>query len=159
MSALYSRHAMPCHRRMQCDQIMDFKRSPIFSKDAQNIYHCSFYLKWCFHSTPKVAKYLGYFWKIICHLELSTIAQSGHTGCMPQTFFSSSVTYSANFLFNAAAKIHLIHQFCKILHFVGESFGFEQNICKWLEGILKSAFSSETDKMIFLGLERDPEFL
>ena len=56
------------------------KSSPIFPKFCLKMGHSCFKLKGnIFKVTQKVTWYLSYFWIKICHLDLSKIAQSGHT--------------------------------------------------------------------------------
>ena len=57
------------------------KRSPISTKSCPKNSHSSFYTKSSvFKIAQKVTKYSGYFWKKICHREITKIAQTGHTG-------------------------------------------------------------------------------
>ena len=50
-----------------------------FSKVAQSSEQTVLSLKDVIQETLRVSKYFGRFWKKICHLEVSKIAQSGHT--------------------------------------------------------------------------------
>ena len=50
-----------------------------------------------FKRAQKVNMHLGYFFKKICHQELSKIAQSGHTGCGSVGSAVASYTRSPQF--------------------------------------------------------------
>ena len=59
------------------------KSSPILPKDGQKV-ALTYFIEVVTHCKRalKVTKYLGKFWKKICHLDQLKIAQSGHTGSL-----------------------------------------------------------------------------
>ena len=64
----------------QCDQMLDLKMAQYSQKAAQNVDKAVSTQKVTFFKiAQKVAKYLGFFRKKLCHQELTNIAQSGHT--------------------------------------------------------------------------------
>ena len=68
----------------QCDQMLEYKQ-PNFLKTCPTSSRCRFYLKCAiFQNCPKSYRLFGLFLKKLCSLDLSKVAQSGHTEYLAQ---------------------------------------------------------------------------